>query len=173
MLRAASTISYAQILSSSVRSVLGIAEVTKQADTEKPVKRRGKYWALSADQCAICAEDASFRMIDPRHDMYTTSSWSVLSSSQPKPLDEPPQFFLHTPYITSCLHQYCYVCISERMLRAGDEREPVWECLRCEAMVLNADRVDMGTSEESRSDADVDLEETSVENEGFLTTRSD
>ena len=151
---------------------MGMPEVPRPADAEKAAERRGKHWSLSTDQCAICAEDASFSITDPHRDMYSTSSWSVPSSSQPTPLDESPRFPLHTPYITSCLHQYCYVCISERMLRAADEGEPAWECLRCEAMVLNADRVDGETAEESCSD-DLDLEETSLKSEDFLTTTSE
>jgi peroxin-2 len=145
-------------------------DVPGPADKEEAVERRGKYWSLPEDQCAICAEDASFSITDPRHDMYTSRSLPN-SSSQPAHSDVPPRFPLQTPYITSCLHQYCYVCVSERILRAADEGEPTWECLRCVAMVLSADRVDADIAQEIRTN--VDLEEASFKSEDFLTTRSE
>lgn len=58
------------------------------------------------------------------------------------------------------------------MLRAADEGEPGWECLRCDAMVLNADRVDVETAED-RSDAELDLDGASLKSDDFLTTTSE
>ncbi|KAF8489122.1 Pex12 amino terminal region-domain-containing protein [Gautieria morchelliformis] len=173
MRRAASNISRAKIIPSFVRQPLGKLDVPGPTDKEEAVERRGKYWSLPEDQCAICAEDASFSITDPRHDMYTFRSLTEPSSSQPARSDDSPRFPLQTPYITSCLHQYCYVCVSERMLRAADEGEPAWECLRCVAMVLSADRVDADTAQEARTNVDVDLDEASLKSEDFLTTRSE
>jgi len=138
---------------------------------EKAAARRGKYWPLSEDQCAICAEDASFSITDPHHDIYTTAAVSIPSSSA-EPNNEPPRYPIQTPYISSCEHIYCYVCLSERMLRAADDGERGWECLRCENMVLSADRVEGGTSEEARSD-DFELDGVSLESEEFLSIASE
>lgn len=54
----------------------------------------------------------------------------------------PPTYPISTSYITSCGHVYCYVCISDRILRAADEGEKYWECLRCEERVTHANRRD-------------------------------
>lgn len=172
LLRAVAKITGAKLIPLSIRSALGMSEVSGVGDKKHAPERRGKYWSLSVDQCAICAEDASYSITDPRHDVYTTSSWTAPLSSQPAPSGESPQFPLNTPYITSCSHQYCYVCLSERMLRAADEREPAWGCLRCEAAVLHAERVDMETVE-NRSDGDPDLQDASFNSEDFLTSTSE
>lgn len=53
-----------------------------------------------------------------------------------------PTYPINTPYKTSCGHVYCYVCISDRILRATDEGEKYWECLRCDEKVTHASRRD-------------------------------
>ncbi|KAI9000955.1 peroxisomal biogenesis factor 2 [Trametes punicea] len=116
--------------------------------------RRGKYWMLSEDQCAICAENASTNFADPAGAL---SSLTVIppyaaidaagSPSYSDP-DQAPQFPVQTPYMTSCGHVYCYYCLTERMMRTADERSGVgpkgmqWECLRCGEGVNSADRVE-------------------------------
>ncbi|KZT71618.1 hypothetical protein DAEQUDRAFT_706999 [Daedalea quercina L-15889] len=149
------------ILPSSIRSIAGLSAPTTQAEKRT---RRGKYWALPLDQCAICAENASTNLSDPAGALqsraaiptYSTavasSSEAATSSSTPvadvSGLDEtPPAYPIHNPYVTACGHVYCYYCISERMMRAADERTGVgaggrqWECLRCAEGVLAADRL--------------------------------
>jgi len=51
-----------------------------------------------------------------------------------------PKYPINTPYKASCGHVYCYVCISDRLLRAADEDEKFWECLRCQQQVRHASR---------------------------------
>ncbi|KAF8592604.1 hypothetical protein K439DRAFT_1650253 [Ramaria rubella] len=161
--RAVSQISSSKIVPSLIGIPLGMQEAPS-IDKENSIKWRGKYWSLPENHCAICAEDGSFNIIDPRHEMYTPN---------PEPAaDESPKYPIHTPYITSCLHQYCYVCLSERMLRAADDGERGWECLRCEALVLSADRFSgNGTTESGFENLDLDL--ASLESEDFLTTTSE
>ena len=57
------------------------------------------------------------------------------------------------------------------MLRAADEGEHAWDCLRCEAMVLHANRVEVEAAE-SDSDADLELDD-SRKGEDFLTSTSE
>jgi len=58
------------------------------------------------------------------------------------------------------------------MLRSADDGEPAWECLRCEASVLSADRMEGNAAEGSHSD-DLDLNSVSLESEDFLSTTSE
>ncbi|KAF8138453.1 Pex12 amino terminal region-domain-containing protein [Boletus edulis] len=93
------------------------------------LRKRGKYEALSADQCAVCAENASYSL----NLGYTSDALSVAFHSFP----------VYTPYITSCGHVYCYHCIAERMMRTADEGlDSGWECLRCAESVKSADRLE-------------------------------
>lgn len=162
MARALSQIALTRIIPPSVMSVLGIPD---NASSEKATRHHGKYWALSEDQCAICAEDASFSIIDPRPDTHTATSVTLATSSSLASTNDPPRFPIQTPYVSSCGHVYCYVCLSERMLRAADDGELGWECLRCEAIVISAGRVQGAAVEEPASD---DHEPDSVESEDFL-----
>ncbi|KAH9179818.1 Pex12 amino terminal region-domain-containing protein [Lactarius sanguifluus] len=101
------------------------------------LNRRGKFAHLPEDECAICYENATATTLgiaDP-----------MAFAIQPRPprverRDEPPAHPLTTPYRTSCGHIYCYTCIAEKMLRAADEGEGQWECLRCAERVLGAER---------------------------------
>ncbi|KAJ7228520.1 Pex12 amino terminal region-domain-containing protein [Mycena pura] len=124
---------------------------------------RGKYWNLPREQCAICAENASFSLslAEPSNaftSLATTMAPVTASDSQTPDTDmEPPLHPIHTPYLTSCGDVYCYHCIAERMMRAADEEEgQKWECLRCGQPVQSADRlvaeVDSVGSEMSGSD---------------------
>ena len=135
-------------------------------------KNHGKYYTLPVDQCAICAENASFslNLTDP------TNAFSSLSAQAPSVIDPsslslsgstesediPPAYPLYTPYRASCGDVYCYHCITERMMRASEEGE-ICECLRCGEVIRSADRhvigngngSDVSGSEFEFSDIDV------------------
>lgn len=134
-------------------------------DWKSRQRKRGKYGALPPGQCAICAENASYTL-DLGYSANTlTSSLVPYSSAQesisdPASVDEIPTFPIHTPYITSCGHLYCYYCISERMMRAADEgSETGWECLRCAEHVRSADRweAEVSVARDSGSESDYEF----------------
>jgi peroxin-2 len=56
------------------------------------------------------------------------------------PLWVTPNYPINNPYKTTCGHVYCYVCISDRILRAADEGEKHWDCLRCDERITHASR---------------------------------
>ncbi|KAI0650681.1 peroxisomal biogenesis factor 2 [Trametes meyenii] len=170
----ASRLTLASILPAPLRPLIGSTSTTN----EKKV-RRGKYWMLPEDQCAICAENTSTNFADPAAALtslanvspYTAtaaagSSNAADSSGDP---DQVPQFPIHTPYAASCGHVYCYYCLTERMMRTADERAGVgpkgaqWACLRCDEGVAAADRVEAlpeGPDYESGVDDDEDGEDS-------------
>lgn len=145
-------------------------------------KIRGKYWSLPLDQCAACHEDAALKLnlADASNAMTSFSSQPYSSSSAGPPPQtegteaEPPTHPLNTPYITSCDHVYCYVCVTERMLRTADDRSGVgpggtrWECLRCGQGVSGVDRVEMAMEE-----TDSDLGSSSLNGVDFEGYGSD
>ena len=120
-----------------------ILSVTSQGTPGGPLRKHGKYEALPVDQCAICAENASYIL----NLGYTVDAFSVAPAAEgvsetPRDDDAPP-FPIYTPYITSCGHVYCYHCIAERMMRTADEGlDSGWECLRCAESVKSADRLE-------------------------------
>ena len=119
------------------RAVFGFGPRPEQSDA--PLNKRGKFAHLPEDECAICYENATLGIADPNNAL------AFASSIQPQPhrverRDEPPAHPLTTAYRTSCGHIYCYTCIAEKMLRAADEGEGPWECLRCAERVLGAER---------------------------------
>ena len=124
-------------------------------DEPAPTETKGPYWSLSEDQCAICAENASYNL----NFADSTNALTALSSVAPKLAPEhdqdsaePPQFPITTPYITTCGHVYCYYCLADRMLRVADEGDgevPGWECLRCTRVVKDAERVEMEVEDDS------------------------
>lgn len=125
-------------------------------------RKRGKYEMLSEDQCAICAENASYSL-DIGHSAdaiaFSTSLPPAQESLQLASSDEIPMFPIHTPYITSCGHLYCYYCITDRMMRTADEEaETGWECLRCAEHVRSADRWETEPSTNRGTDSDGDYE---------------
>ncbi|KAJ7507959.1 peroxisomal biogenesis factor 2 [Mycena galericulata] len=131
-------------------------------DRKSGPARRGKYWSIPQDQCAICVENAAFslNLAEP------SNAFTSLAATAET---EPPLHPIHTPYIASCGDVYCYHCIAERMMRAADEDEDQkWECLRCGQWVESADRlvveVDSAGSEVSGSDYDFssDMDVTSM-----------
>ncbi|EIW61839.1 peroxisomal biogenesis factor 2 [Trametes versicolor FP-101664 SS1] len=140
------------------------------AQTEKKT-RRGKFWTLPEDQCAICAENASTNLADPAAALSSLTSFSpyaTTGSDGPAESSDPeqvPQHPIHTPYVTSCGHVYCYYCVTDRMMRTADERSGVgpkgtqWKCLRCAEGVAAADRTEAdaeGPEYESGVDDDDD-----------------
>ncbi|PBL02362.1 hypothetical protein ARMGADRAFT_1005756 [Armillaria gallica] len=150
------TASFASI-PSKLQSALG-----KRSDPSSTAPRIsqafGKYHSLPEDQCAICAENASFNlnMADSANAFtaitVSQSNSDVASSGSQT---EPPAYPLYTPYITSCGHVYCYHCIAERMMRAVDDAEDEgWECLRCTEVVRGAERFAVEVDEVSGSDYD-------------------
>ncbi|KAI0375698.1 peroxisomal biogenesis factor 2 [Pilatotrama ljubarskyi] len=148
---AASRLTLASILPAPLKPLVASSD---SAQGEKN-RRRGKYWMLPEDQCAICAENASTNFADPANALsslaavspYTTAGATTGSAEAGDP-DHAPQFPLNTPYVTSCGHVYCYYCLTERMMRTADDRSGIgpkgtqWECLRCGEGVIAADRVE-------------------------------
>ncbi|KAF8238819.1 peroxisomal biogenesis factor 2 [Tricholoma matsutake] len=138
-------------------------------------QKHGKYWSLPQDQCAICAENASFNLnlADPAN-IFTTLTAGPYESlaSSPETVSagsnvEPPAYPIYNSYITSCGDLYCYHCITERMMRVADDGDEGWECLRCRKTVKSAERytVELG-SEASGSDyefsSDFDMDTTDI-----------
>lgn len=134
---------------------------TKRAlylDTTHPDKGRsnnGKYFRLPDDQCAICVENAGF-----------LPSASIQSFYPDNPTKPGSNYPLNTPYITSCQHKYCYVCIADRLLRAVDGGETSWECLRCGSAVVTTQRV-TGISDK---DSVADIDDVTSDDADFLTS---
>lgn len=123
------------------------------------VRKHGKYEALPADQCAICAENASYTLSFG----YSADALSVASTTtgalETTRDDEVPPFPIYTPYVTSCGHVYCYHCIAERMMLTVDEGvDSGWECLRCAESVKSADRMEVEESIPAHSDTMSDYE---------------
>lgn len=65
-------------------------------------------------------------------------------------MDEAPLHGVTTPYQTSCGHTYCYYCISERVIRAVDDGEDGWECLRCAEVIRSCERWTVKADPEER-----------------------
>ncbi|KAI0347523.1 hypothetical protein BDW22DRAFT_1387859 [Trametopsis cervina] len=153
--RVASQLSPSSLLPAPVRSALGLA---LSGDSKTSHTRKGKYWTLPLDQCAICYEDAAvnLNLADSANALTSLANptYSAASSSLAPPEattgadDEPPQHPLHTPYMTNCGHAYCYVCIAGRMIRTADDASGSgpggtrWECLRCGEEVADVERVE-------------------------------
>ena len=118
------------------------------------LRKHGKYEALPADQCAICAEDASYTL----HLGYSSDAPATTETSETS-REEVPPFPIYTPYITSCGHVYCYHCITERVVRTADEGlASSWECLRCAESVKSADRLEAEESIPGQSETMSDYE---------------
>ncbi|KAJ7178999.1 Pex12 amino terminal region-domain-containing protein [Mycena filopes] len=148
-----------------VTSTISSLLVPPRPSSQKSGPVHGKYWSLPRDQCAICAENASFslNLAEPTNAFSTLTAPSLAQVSAPENTPnsdtEPPLHPINTPYMASCGDVYCYHCLAERMMRAADEDEhQKWECLRCAQRVESADRlvveVDSGGSEVSGSDYD-------------------
>lgn len=170
--------SLAYLLSAGIPSALGIASPSSKSAQPGVPPKRGKYYILPQDQCAICAENASFslNLADPANAFtsFTTPLRQHPTTETPPQISaesdiEPPAYPIHTPYVTSCGDVYCYHCIAERMMHsAEDGGQEGWECLRCGQGVKWVERflVDTGGSEMSGSDyefsSDMDLDVTDM-----------
>jgi len=112
-------------------------------------QKRGKYWSLPQDQCAICAENASLNLnISDSSNAFTAFTAGSVEDSSPGSDTEPPAFPIYNPYLASCGDIYCYHCVAERLIQAADSEDDLsWTCLRCSAGVKSAERyaVEMGS----------------------------
>ncbi|KAL0067568.1 peroxisome assembly protein (Peroxin-2) [Marasmius tenuissimus] len=157
-------------VTTSVSSFFSPAKSIHSSNQEK----RGRYWALPEDQCAICAERASFNLnpADPTN-IFTNMTQSIIPpASQADSEAEAPPYPINTPYITSCGHVYCYTCVAEKMMRIADEGESEegWECLRCAQPVTEANRFVpevvgsewSGTGSEYEFSSDLDITDASL-----------
>ena len=146
--------------------------------------KRGKYWSLPLDQCAICHQDSTTNLSDPAAALSSLSAPSYSSTVGPPPdttegsEDEPPQFPINTPYITDCGHAYCYVCITSRLIRTADEASGIgpggtrWECLRCGEAVGSAERIQAEEIESEYGSEDTMSFEFGSEDLDFTTDMS-
>jgi len=108
-------------------------------------QRRGKYWALPHDQCAICAENATLSLdLSESTNLFTNVSLESVGSnlSDASSSIDDPKHVIYTPYQASCGHIYCYHCIAERIMCAADkfDDDQCWMCLRCGERVMEAHR---------------------------------
>lgn len=125
---------------------LGLLQSTRTATVSR---KRGRYTSLPDNQCAICAENASFNLNpSDRTNAFTAITAIPLPSEDHNP-DDAPAYTIHLPYITSCGHIYCYHCLAERMIQAadGEDDDSGWECLRCGEEVQRCDRYSVEVSE--------------------------
>ncbi|EUC67429.1 peroxisomal biogenesis factor 2 [Rhizoctonia solani AG-3 Rhs1AP] len=120
------------------RHMLGLSK-DKASNLER--EHRGPYWSLSTSECAICAEEAATTVAHMIAPDASERSQELAASEKWMP-EAAPTHPLNTPYITSCGHVYCYVCVADRVLRAADDGGGLWECLRCTAPVLGIHRAD-------------------------------
>ncbi|KAF5363644.1 hypothetical protein D9756_000498 [Leucocoprinus leucothites] len=138
--------------------------------TSLTAKKRGKFWSLPVDQCAICAENASFSLnVSSPTNMFTALVPQTTSSAEGSE-HEPPAYPINIPYVASCGDIYCYSCIAERLMKAADDldKEHGWECLRCTEEVTSVDRyevevqgIESGSDYEFSSDIDIDATDMS------------
>ncbi|KAG6854856.1 hypothetical protein C0991_012046 [Blastosporella zonata] len=136
-------------------------------------QKRGKYWSLPQDQCAICAENASLNLnLSEPSNAFTALTTTPIEESSLSSDTEPPAFPIYNPYLTSCGDIYCYHCIAERLIQTADSGDDDlgWTCLRCNAYVNSADRYTV----EMESDATgSDFEFTSVSGSASMGSYSE
>lgn len=128
-------------------------------------KRRGKFWSLPVDQCAMCAENASlsFNVSETATISGTTSRASAAENP------ELPAYPINIPYIASCGDIYCYSCLTERLMGIADDtdKEHGWECLRCTEEVTSANRYEVeitgsGSGSDYELSSEIDLDTTDI-----------
>ncbi|KIM26780.1 hypothetical protein M408DRAFT_16827 [Serendipita vermifera MAFF 305830] len=121
-------------------------QIRPQVSSESRESRvkRGRYYDLPENECAICAEDASMDLSLLKDTKMTMQTPGFLDRTSGPRNEQPviPAYPVNTPYKASCGHVYCYVCIADRLLRAADEGEKYWECLRCEEKITHVNRQD-------------------------------
>jgi peroxin-2 len=140
---------------STLRELPILPRSLRSDDEESDAVGKGKYAFLAESQCAICAEDATTLL--PTHPSASTHTYP-----------------LNTPYVTSCGHTYCYTCVADRMLRAGDEGDEYWECVRCDGWVKYIHRLEERTEEGTGTSegSGYDLDEMSLNSEDTFGTFS-
>lgn len=137
------------------RKLLGLQPNAKKGLSSP--QKRGKFWALSEDQCPICFENAQFNLnISEPTNLFTSLAANPTSEQSS---EEPPTHPIYNPYQISCGHIYCYHCIAERVMRTVDEAndESGWECLRCGEEVREAHRYTVDIIENERSESDYEF----------------
>lgn len=117
----------ASVLPRAVSNSLGVTSTKFPGISNK--LGSGKYANLPDNQCAICAENASFNVADLNRTLLASAG----NSGETHPIQ--------TPYMASCGHTYCYICVAQALLRAADDGEKGWECLRCRVIVHDANRI--------------------------------
>lgn len=128
------------------------AQVPGSAET-----KRGTFFSLSSDQCAICAQNASYDLAVISSDPSGFISYAAEPSSsadESSTTTEPPQYPITAPYKASCGHVYCYFCLSERLLRAIDDGDEGWDCLRCTALIRSCNRVNAVSEDDEARTSD-------------------
>ena len=103
--------------------------------------KKGKFFDLSLNQCAICADKASVSLASsPSPDINLVGA--ISSSSPDNAIKDvlPPLYPLTTPSVTPCGHVYCHYCISEALLGAIEDGKDGWICLRCTEIVNSCTR---------------------------------
>ncbi|KZP00013.1 hypothetical protein CALVIDRAFT_595441 [Calocera viscosa TUFC12733] len=123
-------------LPSPVRTLLERDSTSTSSEGEQ----KGPYATLPSNECAICARRAALPNLPyPLANQLAASSIIVGASV--------PTYPVQTPYVASCGHVYCYVCLTEQMVAAADEGEEGWSCLRCNKVVKSAARLKADDSE--------------------------
>jgi peroxin-2 len=148
-------------------SILPRSLLSKDSVQETRRQSQGPFFALSPDQCAICAEDAKYNFNSSAADMFradaTPASDQLEAESHDFASDGPPKYPITIPYRASCGDIYCYCCITERLVRGVDDGEYGWLCLRCGETVKDCKRLsaiaddDESSSRTSFSLSDDDL----------------
>ncbi|KAJ3548468.1 hypothetical protein NMY22_g1251 [Coprinellus aureogranulatus] len=158
----ASWFSPQSILASLPEKPLTILGITVRPRPSSFSRREGIYASLPENQCAICAENASFNL-NPSNQ---SNALTVLAAT-PLQLEDTHSentslYPIHIPYVTNCAHIYCYHCVAERMIQVmdGEKSDEGWECLRCAEKVKAADRYSIGVPEHPGSE---DLEGSEYE----------
>lgn len=106
-------------------------------NTSKSVK--GRFFDLSLNQCAICADKASVTLVSSSRDVgFVATS----PSGQPDNTGNEilPLYPVTTPSVTPCGHVYCHFCISEVLLGAIEDGKNGWTCLRCSENISSCTR---------------------------------
>jgi peroxin-2 len=132
------------------------------SSSSKSGAKIGKWHNLHIDECAICADnavlDASHLSVPASMSSYAfgTPATSASTMAVPNSTEVPPRHPINTAYMTSCNHLYCYICLSDAMLRARDDGGSPWECLRCASSVTWCERAEADVPSVVDSDASLD-----------------
>jgi peroxin-2 len=146
--------------------------------------RHGKYWSFPKAQCAICAENASFDLGLEQPPNLFPIQFNTAPGDGPLPSrgqaqvavgadDDLLTYPIYTPYRASCGDLFCYHCLAERMMRAGEEKQ-LWKCVRCGESVRGAERlVIRSIEEEDLSGSVFELSDVDTDLSGSITSLSE